>query len=260
MSPRPCAMGDHPCLAAFHDRKSKTLLLEESLPHLRNQLKFGNVRRVILNGREVLDQVADVELATLRLVDQIPMGKTTCSLYLGAGENVQFAGWSTNLQSSRGVSLAFRNQLAHWLAKLANRPETPAEERNMAQPAAPFANNGFIQKGTKLPNKSELFHLLDSWLEITDAPTIGDIGLFGGSPCILIDLGNGRVAGLNADTKRAAVEEYVRETRERGSDMAWFAIQNRRGRFNKLVFRADGIETPGWYCYLQQPLATSGSI
>jgi hypothetical protein len=33
----------------------RQILLEEGLPHLRNQLQFGSVRLVILNGREVLN-------------------------------------------------------------------------------------------------------------------------------------------------------------------------------------------------------------
>jgi hypothetical protein len=32
-------------------------LLEEGLPHFRSQLQFGNLRLIVLNGRQVLDHV-----------------------------------------------------------------------------------------------------------------------------------------------------------------------------------------------------------
>src|ERR1700730_7591746 len=46
-----------PVLGNLPDRGVKQALLMEGLPHLRNQLKFGKIRLVLLNGREVLDQV-----------------------------------------------------------------------------------------------------------------------------------------------------------------------------------------------------------
>jgi rRNA maturation protein Rpf1 len=66
---------------------------------------------------------------------------------------------------------------------------------------------------------------------------------------------------LNVDTKRTAVEQYVEEAHARGStDVAWLVVPNRRGRVNKLVFREDKAETPGWYCYLVEPLSAPGKV
>jgi hypothetical protein len=59
------------------------------------------------------------------------------------------------------------------------------------------------------------------------------------------------MAVLNADTKRAAVAEYVKETERCGADIPWSILPNRHGRWNKLAFKADGEPTADWYCYLK---------
>jgi hypothetical protein len=44
--------------------------------------------------------------------------------------------------------------------------------------------------------------------------------------------------------------------RRRGAAAPWRVITNRKGIVNKVVYREDGAETPGWYCYLtKDPLA-----
>jgi len=48
-------------------------LLDDGVPHLRVQLARENVRLVLLNGREVLDQVAVVRLADLEEVGHLPL-------------------------------------------------------------------------------------------------------------------------------------------------------------------------------------------
>jgi hypothetical protein len=95
-------------------------LLEESLPHLRSQLKFGSVRLVVLNGGQILDEVRRTGLAKLELAGELEVRPSVpCRLYSGEARNVRFVGWSTNLQNSHGVSLNFRDQLARWLASAA---------------------------------------------------------------------------------------------------------------------------------------------
>jgi hypothetical protein len=71
---------------------------------------------------------------------------------------------------------------------------------------------------------------------MSDVPTIGDIGAFGGSPCIFISLDKERTAILNADTKRTAVEQYVQDAQLCGAEATWSVIPSRRGRLNKLHF------------------------
>jgi hypothetical protein len=86
------------------------------------------------------------------------------------------------------------------------------------------------------------------------APTIGNVGTFGRKPCILIVLDGRLTAVLNSDTKRFAIEEFVKDASANGPDEPWSVVPNRLGRVNKIAFRADGTETPGSYCYLGEPL------
>jgi hypothetical protein len=120
--------------------------------------------------------------------------------------------------------------------------------------------DGHVVRGTKLEGKAELFRLLECWLRMSDMTTIGDIGNFGGRACIIIALGNGRTARLNSDTKRVAVEEFVKNAKASGADAPWSVVPNRRGRINKVSFRADGAATPGWYCFLTEPLSAPRKI
>jgi len=94
----------------------KRVLLEEGIPHLRKQLKFGKVRLVVLNGRQVLEQVTAVGLARLEPSGTLRVGNLSCSLYRGEGEGIRFIGWSTNLQSGFGVTREFKSRLERWLA------------------------------------------------------------------------------------------------------------------------------------------------
>lgn len=53
-------------------------------------------------------------------------------------------------------------------------------------------------------------NVLGQWL--ADSGTdLGDVGTFGGRSWLLIDVG-GKTVGLNADTKRAAVDTFVRDS------------------------------------------------
>lgn len=133
--------------------------------------------------------------------------------------------------------------------------DAPIEGQSRIQSSDRFGTDGYVVNGTWVASKAELFQLLKSWLEASAMPTIGEVGGFGGKPCIFISLDKNLTAELNADTKRAAVEQYVKEIHVRGADATWSVIPNRRGRLNKLTFREDSADTPGWYCYLRQPLS-----
>lgn len=257
-----------PVWGQLRDRGIKQALLKEGLPHLRNQLKFGKVRVVVLNGREVLDQVAAVGLAQLEPSGTLRVGSLSCSLYSGEGEEVRFIGWSTNLQSSFGVTLEFRSQLGRWLATteiqdggMTKNSDAPTKSQQPAiQLDDRFDADGHIVKDTKPLSKAELLQLLEDWLKVPGVSTIGDVGTFGRSAWIFIALGKDRTAVLNADTKRAAVKQYVEDAKARGPDADWSVIPSRRGHFSKLTFREDCAETPGWYCYLRRPLSTCAKL
>lgn len=95
------------------------------MPHLRAQLARENVSLVLLNGREVLDQVAAVGLAHLEERGHLPVGGRTCRLYAGSGGGIRWVAWSANLQSSWGVSKAFKQELGAWLAEICTPPTEP---------------------------------------------------------------------------------------------------------------------------------------
>jgi hypothetical protein len=123
----------------------------------------------------------------------------------------------------------------------------------MPRPEHALDAHGYVVRGTVLPSKAELLRLLEVWLERSDASRIGNAKR-GQTPWIFITLDRQRRAVMNSDTKRAAVEEYVKDAQARGADFHWSLIQNcRTHRWNKLVFREDHEPTPGWYCYLEPP-------
>ena len=60
-----------------------------------------------------------------------------------------------------------------------------------------------------MAGKAALVDLLRGWLSMSRASTIGDVGSFGRRPWLFVDV-DGQAVVLNADTKRAAVETFVR--------------------------------------------------
>jgi hypothetical protein len=100
--------------------------------------------------------------------------------------------------------------------------------------------------------------VLRRWLAKSREPTLGDVGSFGGRAWLLIDLGDQEVA-LNADTKRGAVEAFLRNSGA-DPDRPWRVVANRRGRFNKVLPGPDMETLPGWYAYLKHPLSGESAI
>lgn len=129
----------------------------------------------------------------------------------------------------------------------------------MSLSSSSLDGSGHLVKGTTVRGKQALAELLDGWLHGSDAETIGDVGTFGGRKHVHIDLTDA-TAALNADTKRAAVRDYLDEVRRIGAEVPWKVVANQRGPVNKVVFRADGQPTPGWFCYLAEPLAVPGEV
>lgn len=101
----------NPIWSAIGEVEVQRTLVEDGLPHLRAQLTRENVRLVLLNSRQVLRQVIDTRLASLTQVGDIPFGTNRRRLFAGSGEGVRWVAWSTNLQSSRGVTTALKDAL-----------------------------------------------------------------------------------------------------------------------------------------------------
>lgn len=239
-----------PAWNGITDPNMRQMLLDDGVHHLRAQLTSDNVRIVLLNGRQVINQVLATDLTTLDEVGSIPRRRDTCRLYTGNGGGVRWIRWSTNLQSSFGVNAAFKDELAERIAEL-------SQQASAAGDADKHVAAGYLPLGTRVSSKRELVELLAVWLRRSQMPTIGDVGSFGGRPWLHIDLGAHEIV-LNADTKRAAVEEFV-HTSKTSPDQPWRAVANRR-RVNKVLPHSDPRTLPGWYAYLSLPLAEEESI
>ena len=95
--------------------------------------------------------------------------------------------------------------------------------------------------------------LLEDWVAHSSQATIGENGGYGRKAWISIHLNDDLVVALNSDTKRSGVTEFISHARQHGANAPWFVVATRGGVVSKVNFRADGMETPGWYCYLRKP-------
>ena len=73
---------------------------------------------MLLNGRQVIDRVTGTGLAELVGAGTVEAGGLRCRLLTGTGSGVAWIGWTANLQSSFGVSAAFRAELARRVGEL----------------------------------------------------------------------------------------------------------------------------------------------
>lgn len=251
-----------PVWGRLADRAAATLLLEEGRPHLETLLTRSNVHLVLLNGATVIEQLQDIGLAGLHEVKKIPKGNTTCRLVIGEGHGISYIGWSTNLQTSFGVSNEFKQLLAREVKELVESlvPATPTQvEAPMKTPDVQIDSGGFLPRGVKVTSKREFANLLRHWHGESRAETIGDVGTFGGTACITVHLGDHNVV-LNADTKRSAVAAYLDRVRRLGPDVPWRVVANTRGTINKVIFSDDPADAAGWYQYLRRPLTQPGQL
>lgn len=98
------------------DRSVREALLEDSIPHLRRQLEHEGIRTILLNGRQVLDQVSDAGLVDLVDAGRLALSSGICSLVTGEASGVCWMGWSTNLQIRSRVSTEFVPRLGAWVS------------------------------------------------------------------------------------------------------------------------------------------------
>lgn len=99
-----------------HERKT---LLEDGRSFLQWQLGRPQLRLVLLNGRAVLDHFEEWANCGLEIVEDVPrQNGYVAHLYRGRFANAVILGWSTNLQSSFGVTKVFRKTLGASLKRL----------------------------------------------------------------------------------------------------------------------------------------------
>lgn len=238
-----------PVWSKIDSDRVRSRLLDEGAPFLQQQLSTENVRSVVVNGTSVWNQLRDLRLVEFEPVDRIAVGRQQkkCVLYVGEGCGARFVGWSMNVQGNH-ASHKTRALLAQWL-----RSVVPAATN------VEVIDTEYLGK-TTVTSKSQFVEVLRSWCASSTAETIGDVGSYGGRPLISLELCGGRKVILNADTKRAAVEQFLAVVAERGAESAWTVLTNQKGVFNKVGFRSDGSTTPGWYCYLVPPAEKRGVV
>ena len=143
-----------------------------------------------------------------------------------------------------------RSELPH-ADRQAHAAVVPRPARRCPTQDAGQHGDGPVARGIHFTSKSELVGYLAAWLERSSHDTIGDLGSYGGSAWATIDSEAGTI-GLNRDTTRQAVEQFVASARN-GLSYDWLVVENQKGRINKVLFCED--RTPGWFAYLTEPLA-----
>jgi hypothetical protein len=245
-----------PVWGRMSDERVRQALIDDGVPHLRAQLDaHSQIEVVLCNGRQVIEQVRAAGLADLRDAGVIRNGAVTCRLYeaTAARGRARWLASSTNLQSSWGVSTELKRDLAAWLAQAHRHAGPPGPPHGTTSPPT----GAYLPRRMRISGKRELAEVLAGWLERSDAATIGDVGSFGRTACLRIQVGGTEVI-LNADTKRAAAEEFVRASAA-DPDRLWLVVASRRGNATKVLPNPDAIPAPGWYAYLTRP-GTPGQL
>jgi hypothetical protein len=94
-------------------------LVRDDAPFLVQQLRSEPIELLLLNGRGVINGFCGA--LGVRLVQEqgVEDGKAATAFYAGAFERVRVIGWSTNLQSSFGVTRQLRQRISERVAELA---------------------------------------------------------------------------------------------------------------------------------------------
>ena len=96
-------------------------LLEDDAHFLAAQLQNGNVKLLLVNGTAVIRQLTTTIVEDLEEVEPlVGYAHQDTRLFVGSAfGQVRVVGWSTNLQSSFGVTNELRAELANRVGKLA---------------------------------------------------------------------------------------------------------------------------------------------
>ena len=93
------------------DEATRAKLIDEDKIFLKEQLKNEKIQLILLNGRTVLNEVEKLGVKLDKKTPEI-LGRINCDIYVGTDEGTAYIGWSTNLQSSFGVTNQFKQALA----------------------------------------------------------------------------------------------------------------------------------------------------
>lgn len=257
------AQGELP--AAAWDR-----LVEKDREFLQWQLRNCNVSVVLLNGASVVRWIEQAGLLPGFDDDALSYtaknGVNRIRVFRAVADGVLFLGWNKPLAGA--IASEGRQRLSGWLTQaLRDHASAPLIE----QQALPVQEgvtgvavelvDGFLPIGTIVAGVSDLEHMLARWLAGSHAPTVGDVGAFGGSPVIVVRMAADEFV-LNRDTKRAAVQAFLAEAARVGGagNLRWRVTANNRGTINRVTYRADEQPTPGWYVYLRKPASEAREL
>lgn len=227
-------------------------LVQADLPFLRWQLDNSEVDIVLVNGGGVVKGIQQAGLVDRVESDflELPQGGRRLRIDRAVADGRLFLGWS--IPVARPIPTALRKQLASWLADQIADWTAPTPAPALQTGTAPE----YLAAGTTVPLE-ELVSLLSDWTARSRASTIGDVGSFGGRALVTVTTSAASFV-LNADTKRSAVLEFL-SAAQRG-EVVFRVIANRRGRINRVAFRADEQPTPGWYAYTQHDWGEEGTL
>jgi hypothetical protein len=236
-------------------------LVEHGRDFLRWQLRNSNVELVLLNGASVVREVQRAGLVAGFdedvLAYQTAKGEGRIRVFRAIAEGLVFLGWNRPLAGA--LSSDGRQRLEHWVAQAVQEGASALPGGSAAVRTARRTGgamdlvNGFVPAGTEVDGARELERVLSLWIEASNAPTVGDVGSYGGSPVIIGRMGSDEFV-LNRDTKRAAVRTFlVAAGRAGGAEhLRWHVTANARGVINRVSYRPDDEPTPGWYAYLRE--------
>lgn len=96
--------------------------------------------------------------------------------------------------------------------------------------------------------KGEFHSRLRRWLRDTDEELIGDADAHALTAWVWIRDGH-RLARLNADTTRQAVNDYLELVRSAPGELEWSIVPSARGHFTKIAFGPDRVILPSFHLY-----------
>lgn len=110
-----------PVWGGIKNRDVRTKLIEEDAPFLRNQLKVGSFRLLLINGSGAVQQFERMAGISLRWVGIVK--GTSAAAHMSVGMlpiGTRVVAWSINVQSSRGVCNELRAAIASRVGELAS--------------------------------------------------------------------------------------------------------------------------------------------
>jgi len=100
-------------------QEEKSELMEHDVPFLRKQLENGQYRLLLINGRGVFDAFSNAFDVDFKQQEEIERDFQPTQMYLGELEmGTKVIAWSTNIQSSFGVSNDLRDTIRDQVAEL----------------------------------------------------------------------------------------------------------------------------------------------